>query len=298
MPRWWLCDLAKASRRMDRPWGTGHWAPSRIVPREAFERELIAALNEHSAARAAYCHGVADDKVLCIEDDGPVRLLTLNRPESKNAFNRALYDAVRVALDEAAADDTVTVCVITGAGDSFSAGQDLKALANIKETPEEAQGFDPFTRSLAAFDKPLIAAVNGVAVGVGVTMLPHCDIVLAADTARFKLPFVALGLVPEAASSLLLPLMMGPQVAAKHLLTGDWMSAEEAVAHGLALSRHAPEALLGEALGLAGRIAEAPMEAVRNTKRLLRAARADAVTAALDREIGFLDEIVRRYTGS
>jgi enoyl-CoA hydratase/carnithine racemase len=241
---------------------------------------------------------VVDDKVLCIEDDGAVRLLTLNRPESKNAFNRALYDAVRVALDEAAADDTVTVCVITGAGDSFSAGQDLKALANIRETPEEAQGFDPFTRSLAAFDKPLIAAVNGVAVGVGVTMLPHCDIVLAADTARFKLPFVALGLVPEAASSLLLPLVMGHQVAARHLLTGDWMTAEEAAACGLALSVHSPEAVLAEALGLAGRIAAAPMEAVRNTKRLLRSARADAVTAALDREIGFLDEIVRRYTRS
>jgi enoyl-CoA hydratase/carnithine racemase len=241
---------------------------------------------------------VADDKVLCIEDDGAVRLLTFNRPESKNAFNKALYDAVRVALDEAAADDSVTVCVITGAGDSFSAGQDLKALAGIKDNPEQGQAFDPFTRSLAAFDKPLIAAVNGVAVGVGVTMLPHCDIVLAADTARFKLPFVALGLVPEAASSLLLPLAVGPQVAARHLFTGDWMSAEEAVAHGLALQRCAPEAVLGEALGLARRIAEAPMEAVRNTKRLLRAARADAVTAALDREVGFLDEIVRRYTSS
>ena len=241
---------------------------------------------------------MADDKVLCIEDDGAVRLLTLNRPDSKNAFNRALYDAVRVALDEAAADDSVTVCVITGAGDSFSAGQDLKALATIKDSPEEAQAFDPFTRSLAAFDKPLIAAVNGVAVGVGVTMLPHCDLVLAADTARFKLPFVALGLVPEAASSLLLPMVVGHQVAARHLLTGDWMSAEDAVASGLALSLHASEALLGDALGLARRIAEAPMEAVRNTKRLLRAARADAVTAALDREVAFLDEIVRRYRES
>jgi len=241
---------------------------------------------------------VADDKVLSIEDDGAVRLLTMNRPESKNAFNRALYDALGAALDAAAADDSVTVCVITGAADSFSAGQDLKALANIKEHPEETQGFDPFTRSLAAFDKPLIAAVNGVAVGVGVTMLPHCDIVLAAETARFKLPFVALGLVPEAASSLLLPLTVGHQRAALHLLTGDWMSAEEAVAHGLALSLHAPEAVLGDALALARRIAEAPMEAVRNTKRLLRAARADAVTAALDREIVFLDEIVRRFTQS
>jgi enoyl-CoA hydratase/carnithine racemase len=241
---------------------------------------------------------VADDKVLRIEDDGAVRLLTLDRPESKNAFNKAMYDAVRVALDEAAADDAVTVCVITGAGDIFSGGQDLKALANLKDNPEEAQGFDPFTRSLAAFDKPLIAAVNGAAVGVGTTLLPHCDIVLVSDTARFKLPFVALGLVPEAASSLLLPLVIGPQAAARLLLTGDWMDAEEAVARGLALQRYAPEALLGEALALARRIAEGPLEAVRNTKRLLRAARADAVTAALDREVAHLDAIVRRYVES
>ena len=241
---------------------------------------------------------MADDKVLRIDDDGAVRLLTLDRPESKNAFNRAMYDAVRVALDEAAADDAVTVCVITGAGDIFSGGQDLKALAALKDHPEEAKGFDPFTRSLAAFDKPLIAAVNGAAVGVGTTLLPHCDIVLVSDTARFKLPFVALGLVPEAASSLLLPLVIGPQAAARLLLTGDWMDAEEAVARGLALQRYAPEALLGEALGLARRIAEAPLEAVRNTKRLLRAARADAVTAALDREVAHLDAIVRRYVES
>jgi len=203
---------------------------------------------------------VADDKVLRIEDDGAVRLLTLDRPESKNAFNKAMYDAVRVALDDAAADDAVTVCVITGAGDIFSGGQDLKALANLKDNPAEAQGFDPFTRSLAAFDKPLIAAVNGAAVGVGTTLLPHCDIVLVSDTARFKLPFVALGLVPEAASSLLLPLVIGPQAAARLLLTGDWMDAEEAVARGLALQRYAPEALLGEALALARRIAELAAE--------------------------------------
>ena len=89
---------------------------------------------------------MADDGVLRIEDDGAVRLLTLNRPEAKNAFNRALYDGVRMALDEAAADDSVTVCVITGAGDIFSAGQDIKALAAMKDNPDEAKGFDPFAR--------------------------------------------------------------------------------------------------------------------------------------------------------
>jgi enoyl-CoA hydratase/carnithine racemase len=241
---------------------------------------------------------VADNKVLRIEDDAAVRLLTLDRPEAKNAFNRELYDAVRVALGEAAADDSVTVCVITGAGDIFSAGQDLKVLAAIKDDPDAAKGFDPFVRVLAAFDKPLIAAVNGAAVGVGTTMLPHCDLVLVSDTARFKLPFVALGLVPEAASSLLLPAVVGPQAAAHLLLTGDWMDAEEAVARGLAWKRFAPEELLEETLGLARRIAAAPLEAVRNTKRLLQAARSEAVGAAMDREVAHLGDIMRRFLAS
>ena len=241
---------------------------------------------------------MADNKVLRIDDAGAVRLLTLDRPEAKNAFNRALYDGVRVALDEAAADDSISVCVITGAGDIFSAGQDIKALAGLKDNPEEAQGFDPFARALARFDKPLIAAVNGAAVGVGTTLLLHCDLVLVSDAARFKLPFVGLGLVPEAASSLLLPATIGPQAAAYYLLTGDWMDAETAVSRGLAWKRYAPERLLEESLDLARSIAEAPLGSLRNTKRLLQAARADAVQAALDREIGYLGEITRRYTKS
>ena len=239
-----------------------------------------------------------DNKVLRIDDDGAVRLLTLDRPDSKNAFNRALYDGVRLALDEAAADDSIAVCVMTGAGDIFSAGQDLKALAGLKDNPDEAKGFDPFARALARFDKPLIAAVNGAAVGVGTTLLLHCDLVLVSDAARFKLPFVGLGLIPEAGSSLLLPAAIGPQAAAYFLLTGDWMDAETAVARGLAWQRYPPERLLEEALGLARGIAKAPLEALRNTKRLLQAARADAVQAALDREIGHLAEITRRFRES
>jgi enoyl-CoA hydratase/carnithine racemase len=241
---------------------------------------------------------VADNKVLRIDDDGAVRLLTLDRPDAKNAFNRALYDGVRLALDEAAADDSVTVCVITGAGDLFSAGQDIKALANMKDNPDEVKGFDPFARALARFDKPLIAAVNGPAVGVGTTLLLHCDLVLVSHTARFKLPFVSLGLIPEAGSSLLLPATIGPQHAAYYLLTGDWMDAETAVTRGLAWKSYPPEQLLEEALGLAQSIAKAPLESLRNTKRLLQAARADAVQAALDREIGHLAEITRRFLQS
>jgi enoyl-CoA hydratase/carnithine racemase len=241
---------------------------------------------------------VADNKVLRIDDDGAVRLLTLDRPDARNAFNRALYDGVGAALTEAAADDTVSVCVITGAGDIFSAGQDLKALARVKENPEEAKGFDPFARALTAFDKPLLAAVNGAAVGIGTTLLLHCDLVLVSDTARFKLPFVGLGLAPEAASSVLLPAAIGPQAANYYLLTGDWMDAETAVTRGLAWQRCAPEQLLEEALGLAQTIAKAPVDALRTSKQLLQAARADAVQAALDRELSCLAEITRRYRDS
>ena len=240
---------------------------------------------------------MADNEVLLIEDGDGVRLLTLNRPESKNAFNRALYDAVGSALDEAAADDSVTVCVVTGRGDIFSAGQDLKVLADEPGDPEETKAFDPFTRSLAAFDKPLVAAVNGAAVGVGTTLLLHCDLVLVSDAARFKLPFVSLGFVPEAGSSLLLPATIGAQAAAYYLLTGDWIGAEEAVTRGLAWRQVSPGKLLEETLTIARRIAASPLEAVRNTKRLLQAARRDAVTAALDREVAYLDEVVRRLLG-
>ena len=241
---------------------------------------------------------MADNTVLRIDDDGPVRLLCLNRPEAKNAFNKALYDEVRFALDDAGDDESISVCVITGAGDVFSAGQDLKALGSLKDNPEEAWGFEPFARALAAFDKPLIAAVNGAAVGVGTTMLLHCDLVLASGTARFKVPFAALGLVPEAASSLLLPATIGLQAANYFLLTGDWMDAETAVARGFAWKRCDPEQLLEEALGLARTIASAPLEALRNTKQLLQGARADAVQAALDREHTYLAEITRRHVRS
>ena len=160
------------------------------------------------------------------------------------------------------------------------------------------KGFEPFAQALAHFDKPLIAAVNGVAVGVGTTLLGHCDLVLVSEAARFKLPFVKLGMIPEAASSMLLPATIGPQAAAYHLLTGDWLSAEDAVARGLAWKCYATGSLLEETLALALRIAEAPLESVRSTKRLLQAARAEAVTAALGREHEYLKALTRRYLES
>ncbi len=214
-----------------------------------------------------------------------MRLLTLDREKSLNAFNDALYDAVREALREAADDASVAVVVVTGAGRAFSAGQDLGELARPAQYADAApHGFTPFIETVEAFPKPLIAAVNGIGVGIGLTFLPHCDLVLIAQDARLRAPFVSLGVTAEAGSTLLLPSTIGWQAAAQLLYTADWITAAQAVALGLALRAVAPERLLGEALELAATIAAMPIDSLVATKRLLLAARLDAVRAARARE--------------
>lgn len=141
---------------------------------------------------------------------------------------------------------------------AFTAGMDLKSSGTGLAEGEEP-GFLPFARALLAFDKPLLAAVNGIAVGIGTTVLLHCDIVLAAPSARFRVPFTRLGVVPEAASSLLLPAAIGWQAAAEWLYTSDWLHAEQAAALGFVL-RVVPDAeLMTQALHLAQRIAAMPI---------------------------------------
>ena len=204
-------------------------------------------------------------------------LLTLNRPARRNAFNDQQYDDVRTALAEAAGDDATRVVVITGTPGAFSAGQDIDEMGS-------GRAFTPFVDQLAAFDKPLLAAVNGVAVGVGLTMLLHCDIVYVAESARLRAPFVSLGLICEAGSSLLLPQRIGPQRAAEVLFTGRWISAAEAVDSGLALRAVPDHDLLATAWAAAREIAAQPPAAVRGIKQLLLVAHADALRAARHRE--------------
>jgi len=206
-----------------------------------------------------------------------VALLTLNRPARRNAFNDQQYDDLRVALADAQANDAVRVVVVTGAAGAFSAGQDIEEMG-------AGRGFTPFIDQLAAFDKPLIAAVNGVGVGVGLTMLLHCDIVYVAESARLRAPFVALGLVPEAGSTLLLPLVIGPQRAAEVFFTAQWISATDAVALGLAARVVPDPELVATALAQAKEIAAQPAAALRHTKQLLLATRAEALRAARARE--------------
>ena len=235
--------------------------------------------------------------MLRTEDHDRVRLLILDRPEALNAFNGALYDAGREALLAAAADDDVAVVVITGEGRAFSAGQDLLEMAELASQPglgaeggegdasaSAVSGFPGFVDALESFPKPLIAAVNGLGLGIGFTMLAHCDLVYIAEGARLKTPFTSLGVAPEAASSYLFPVRMGWQRAARILFTSDWISAEEAVEVGIALKVCAPDGLLPETLELAGQIARMPISSLVTTKRVMLDAQLPHVREARERE--------------
>ncbi|MBW2316128.1 MAG: enoyl-CoA hydratase/isomerase family protein [Deltaproteobacteria bacterium] len=229
--------------------------------------------------------GETADEVLRIEDVGRVRLLTLDRPDALNAFNDALYDAVCAALNGAAEDPDVATVVITGNGRAFSAGQDLGEMARpARHDDGTRHGFPPFIEAAEAFPKPLIAAVNGIGVGIGLTLLPHCDLVLIARGARVRAPFVSLGVTAEAGSSALLPQRIGWQNAAHLLYTASWLEAERAVEVGLAWRVCEPEQLLDETMSVAQEIAAMPVDSLIATKTLLLDARLDAVREARKRE--------------
>jgi enoyl-CoA hydratase/carnithine racemase len=220
-----------------------------------------------------------------IADADGVRLVTWNRPEALNALNDELWDATRDALLGAQADVDVRCVVLTGSGRAFSAGQDLgEMLAPPEHGDGELHGYRGFIGVLEEFDKPLLAAVNGIGVGIGATILPYCDIAWIAADARLKVPFMTLGVTTEAAGSLLLPQRMGWQAAAKFIFTAEWLSAEEAVACGLAYAVSEPGAVLDDALAVARQIGEMPVDSLQTTKRLMVAARLDAGRAARQRE--------------
>jgi len=223
------------------------------------------------------------DDVVRISDDDRVRLITLHRPDVLNAFNDALYDGVRDALGGAAERSDIAVAVVTGAGRAFSAGQDLSPDAHA---PHDGRphGFGPFMDAVDSFPKPLIAAVNGLGVGIGLTFLLHCDVVLIASDARLRAPFVSLGLTGEASSTYLLPERIGHQRAAELLYTARWVQAQEVVDIGLALRTCEPGETLDEATSLAREIAAMPVPSLVETKRLLLAAHHAEVRAARERE--------------
>jgi enoyl-CoA hydratase/carnithine racemase len=231
--------------------------------------------------------------VLLAEDRDRVRLVTFNRPDRANAFNETLYHAAADALRAAAVDDDVSVVVLTGAGKAFSAGTDLHEMAETVDAGVGSSegaggtartGFPAFVDILQEFPKPLVAAVNGAAVGLGLTMLAHCDLVLVSDNARLLAPFTNMGVAPEAASSYLLPRRMGRQQASLSLLTSDWISAEAAVATGLAVQQCRPESLVEEAMDLATRIASKSLPSLMATKRLLLDTEREGIVRARELE--------------
>ncbi len=223
-----------------------------------------------------------------VDDAAPgVRVVAFNRPEVRNAFDTAMYQEVTAALRQADADENVHAVVLTGRGPAFTSGQDLAEMAAIatgSAVEGSGQGFMGLLDCLSALSVPLLAAVNGVAVGLGFTILAHCDLVLVDAAARLRVPFAELGVPPEAASSFLFPATLGWQQAARILLTSDWVDAEELVDLGLAVRVCAPATVLDEAIALAARVAAHPPAATRAITSLMRAARADAVREANRRE--------------
>lgn len=212
-----------------------------------------------------------------------VLLVTLNRPRQRNAFNRAMWRDAGDALGDARSNDEVRVVVVTGAEGAFTAGQDLREMGSPSGEGED-NGFGRFMDRLCALDKPLIAAVNGVGVGIGLTLLLHCDYVYIARGARLRAPFVTLGVVPEAASSYLLPAVIGYRRAIDLLFESDFIDAERTVELGIATQLCEPDELLPAALERARRLAAKPLGALRYTKRLLLATREEQVRAARARE--------------
>jgi enoyl-CoA hydratase/carnithine racemase len=221
--------------------------------------------------------------------DGAVQRIQINRPEKKNALTADMYAAIAAALKAADADPGVRAVLIHGAGDAFTAGNDLQDfLANAPRTPD-APVFG-FLEAVSHAEKPLVAAVSGVAVGVGTTMLLHCDLVYAADGTKFALPFVNLGLCPEAASSFLLPAIVGYQRAAELLLLGEPFDAAKAHALGIVTEVVPAEILMLRAGDAAKKLAGKPAASLRLTKRLMKRAWMAAIEAALAEEIRHFGE--------
>ena len=219
---------------------------------------------------------------LLIDDRDGVRVVTWNRPDALNAMSLELWDGTRDALRSAEADD-IRCVVFTGTGRAFNVGQDLSEMLDPRNA-DEARGFRGLMTAIAETETPMIAAVNGLAVGFGVTLLPWCEIVLASTAARFRTPFVGLGVTTEAGSSVTLSSVMGRQAAAHFVLTGDWLDASAALATGLVWRVTEPDELLSEATDIATRIAAQPPNALRTTTRLMRAGRTQAWVAAIERE--------------
>ena len=222
--------------------------------------------------------------------DGRTRI-RMNRPERRNAITVAMYAALADAIEAAAEDDEVRLITIEGAGEDFTAGNDLADF--LTELPPPGTTDIPvwrMLRALARNEVPIIAAVHGNAVGIGTTMLFHCDLVLAAEGTRFVMPFVDLGLVPEAASSLILPRLAGRRRAARYLLLGESFGPEEALEFGLVSHIVAMDGLQAALDSIAAALLAKPAQALKLTQRLLRREGKDEILQRMELENGHFAE--------
>ena len=228
--------------------------------------------------------------------DGALEI-TLDRASRKNALSLAMYDALAAALKKADLAPDVRAVLIQGSGGVFSSGNDLQDFMQAPPTGGDSPVFR-FLEALVAFEKPLVAAVEGHAIGIGTTMLLHCDLVYASETARFALPFVNLALVPEAASSFLLPRLMGHARAAELLYLGEPFGAHTARELGIVNAVFSPGDLLSEARRRVQALVDRPPEALRQTKRLLKAPIADETRARMKAEGAlFVERLASKEVG-
>jgi enoyl-CoA hydratase/carnithine racemase len=231
------------------------------------------------------------DQIIATTNDG-VRTLCLNRPDKKNALNEAMYAQLVAELEAAERDETIRLIVFTGAAQVFTAGNDMADFLAFATSGGDlrSRSVIRFLHLLARFDKPLVAAVPGLAVGIGATLLLHCDYVLLAESAILSFPFVKLGLVPEAASSLLLPARIGHVRAFAALVLGETITASTALAWGLC-NQVVPDALLDQATrDICRALATRAPGAVAATKRLLRG---EGVEAKIAAELDVFEERMR-----
>lgn len=221
------------------------------------------------------------DLILTENRDG-VLIVTLNRPDKKNAINTEMWIALRDAFTNAAADANVVCALLCGAGDNFSSGVDLASFGDVPEGG--VHPFESAARAVVDFDKPLVAAARGASIGGGATVLFHADIVYVGESFRMRLPFASLGLVPEWGSSYMLQANIGAQRAAEIFYTAEWVDADKAVDVGIAAHKVPDTELFDHAFSKASEIAQWPVNSLREIKRSLRMHHLPAIDAAIQEE--------------
>lgn len=217
--------------------------------------------------------------------------VTLNRIDRKNAINLEMYNSLSDRVEEADASPDVKVVLLTGAGGCFTSGNDLADFANATELNSPDNPIMRFLMAFARCSKPIVVAVDGLAVGIGTTLLLHADLVVAGEDAKFRLPFANLGLCPEYASSLLLPRLAGHVKACEWLMLGEFFSAQEALQAGLINQCH--DQPLACAKGMAEKLVKQPPAALRATKRLLKLASQTQLEATIQEEIAAFSEALK-----